>query len=311
MSRSHPPTLLTLVKRTLSRECSLPRGTHVLLAVSGGPDSMAMLHALSMLREPFGLVLSAHGVDHGLRAGAADELELARAFAEKLGVPYSTSRLKLAKAGNLQARAREARYASLRRRAAALGASLIATAHHADDRAETVLLRLLRGSGIAGLGVLPVHAKDLLRPLIRATRADIEAHLYRHRIPFSNDPSNRDPRFLRVRVRSQLMPLLAELSPAIVQHLTRLADEALAYSLSVGDRRVVQDAAGQVVTLNRAQASELGRLLAERKPGARIAIRGRREIQLDQVTGEPRVVEPTRSSRGRSQQGRSRHKMPK
>jgi tRNA(Ile)-lysidine synthase TilS/MesJ len=130
--------------------------------------------------------------------------------------------------GNLQARAREARYAALRAAAAAAGAPLIATAHHADDRAETVLLRLLRGSGARGLAVLPPRNGDLVRPFTKARRKDIEAHLARHGVAFARDPSNDDPRYGRARVRNEVLPLLETLSPGVVAHLNALADELAA-----------------------------------------------------------------------------------
>jgi tRNA(Ile)-lysidine synthase len=100
-----------------------------------------------------------------------------------------------------------------------------ATGHHAEDRAETLLIRILRGTGPAGLGVLPPRAGNRIRPLYRARRADIDAHLRRHRIPFSLDPSNADPRFLRTRVRQEVLPLLESMSPRVVDHLCRLADD--------------------------------------------------------------------------------------
>jgi tRNA(Ile)-lysidine synthase len=194
---------------------------------------MALLDVLARLREPMGFALAAHGVDHGLRPDAARELDVAEALAESHGVDFTRSRLALEPGGNLQARARDARYAALARAATRAGARLVATAHHADDRAETVLLRLLRGAGPGGLAVLPPRAPfpvgaerelELVRPLLRARRADVDAHLARHGIPFALDPSNEDPRFLRARVRHELLPLLAALSPGIVGHLCALAD---------------------------------------------------------------------------------------
>ena len=142
--RSHPPTLQTLARRMLSTELHLPRGARVLVATSGGPDSQALLDVLASLRAPLGLVVLAHGVDHGLRESAASELDLAEELARRLEVPFGRSTLRVTEGANLQARARAARYEALG--AAAQGA-LIATGHHADDRAETVLLRLLRGAG--------------------------------------------------------------------------------------------------------------------------------------------------------------------
>ncbi len=225
MSRSHPPSLLTLALRTAKDASLFAKGDVVLVAVSGGGDSTALLHVLARLRSKIGHELVAHGVDHGLRAEAGAELDLAAGVARSLGVTMTRSRVEVPRGGNLQARAREARLGALREAASRAGAKVIATGHHADDRAETVLLRLLRGAGPRGLAALPPRAGDLVRPLIRARRSDIEAHLARHELPHAEDPSNADPRFLRVRVRSELLPLLASLSPGIVSHLCALADQ--------------------------------------------------------------------------------------
>ena len=225
MPRTHPPTLITLVRAALRDDGLVPRGTIVLAAVSGGPDSMAMLHVLALLRGRLGFGLFAHGVDHSLRAEAAAELDLAEAFARALDVPFGRTRVAVAPGGNLQARARTARWQALLAAAAAAGAGRIATGHHADDRAETVLIRLLRGTGARGLGVLPPCDGIRIRPLYRARRADVDAHIARHHLAYTVDPSNRDPRFLRTRVRHELVPALERLSPRIVEHLCRLADE--------------------------------------------------------------------------------------
>lgn len=236
MSRSHPPSLLRLVERIARDEALFTRGDIVLCACSGGPDSTALLHALSLLRKRVGHEVVAHGVDHGLRPEAAAELVLARGVAEALGVPFTITQLHVAPGGNLQARARAARLEALGIAAVSVGAATIATGHTADDRAETVLMRLLRGSGPRGLAVLPptaplpvalpegVASPALIRPLLRARRADVLAHLERHRLQFAHDPSNADPRFTRVRVRRELVPLLEDLSPRVVDHLCSLAD---------------------------------------------------------------------------------------
>lgn len=230
-SRSHPPSLVRHAERLVRDEGLFGRGDLVLCACSGGPDSTALLHVLALLRGRLGHALVAHGVDHGLRPEAAAELEHARAVAEPLGVPFAVTRVDVAPGANLQARARAARHEALARAAGAAGAVVIATGHTADDRAETLLLRLLRGSGPRGLAVLPPRARglgpgsvDLVRPLLRARRRDVLAHLERHGLPSASDPSNKDPRFTRVRVRRELLPLLEELSPTIVEHLSALAD---------------------------------------------------------------------------------------
>ena len=227
------PSLLTLARRALSGEARVAPNGSVIAAISGGPDSMALLHVLALLGPKLGIAVHAHGVDHGLRPEAALELDVAEAFAKRIGVPFDRTVLRLSRGGNMQARARDARYEALAVAAGVRGARTIATAHHADDRAETVLLRLLRGAGPRGLAVLPARAPldaevELLRPLLRARRTDVLAHLERHAIPFATDPSNDSSRFLRTRVRREVLPLLETLSPGIVSHLVALADQLAA-----------------------------------------------------------------------------------
>jgi tRNA(Ile)-lysidine synthase len=187
---------------------------------------MALLHVLGLLRARHAFGLFAHGVDHGLRAAAAGELDVAEDFARRLEVPFTRSAVRVAPGGNLQARARAGRWEALRAAASRAGVDRIATGHHADDRAETVLMRILRGTGSRGLAALPPVDGDRIRPFCRARRADIDAHVARHALPHAIDPSNRDPRFLRTRVRHEVMPMLERLSPRIVEHLCGLADAA-------------------------------------------------------------------------------------
>ncbi|HVY29413.1 MAG TPA: tRNA lysidine(34) synthetase TilS [Polyangiaceae bacterium] len=271
MARSHPPSLLTIARRTLREECGELRSRTVLAAVSGGGDSQAMLSVLARLAPQLGFSLIAHGVDHGLRPAAARELDLAEALASELRVPFARTQLSLSRGSNLQARAREARYAALRE-AAAPSDALIATAHHADDRAETVLMRLLRGAGPRGLAVLAPRAHDVIRPLLRAEKRDVLLHLQRHCLDFAEDPSNKDAAFLRVRVRNEAMPLLASLSPQIVRHLNALADALSEAGLpELGTLSVPES----VASLNRAQirevlrANRLGRSVTIRVTGGR------------------------------------------
>ena len=252
----------------------------MLCACSGGPDSTAMLHALALLRPRLGHALVAHGVDHGLRVEAAAELALAAQVAEPLGVPFAVTRVDVAPGANLQARARTARYQALAGAAGRAGARLIATGHTADDRAETLLLRLLRGAGPRGLAVLPPRAPfplpevvevaglELVRPLLRARRGDVLAHLERHALAFASDPSNLDSHFSRVRVRRELLPLLEDLSPGVVPHLSALADMLA----------LVPDEAA-LANLGRAQrlAVERARRLGRRS--LRLRLPGGREVE--------------------------------
>ena len=195
------------------------------------------------------------------------------------------ARVSVAAGGNLQARARDARFEALRAMATAEGADSIATAHHADDRAETVLLRLMRGAGPRGLAVLPPRSGDLVRPLIRARRSDVQRHLSRHRLPFALDPSNEDRRFARVRVRLEVLPLLENMSPGIVGHLNALADQL--------DRDeslpLVTDPDGNPVPLGRAQIDAIRRARS-RRTHARIRLSGGWEVAVEAKSGELRLV---------------------
>jgi len=294
VARSHPPTLITTVSRALREECGVSHDSRILLALSGGGDSTALLHVLALLAKKQGFALFAHGVDHGLRAEASAELDGAEALCQALCVPFSRTRLSLTHGGNLQARAREARRAALTAAAAELNAESIATAHHADDRAETVLLRLLRGAGPPGLAVLPPRSGLWIRPQCRARKSDVTLHLSRHGLAFADDPSNRQSRFLRTRVRFELLPLLEQLSPQIVSHLCALAD-ALGEGAQVdADLGTLTDEHGVALLLNRAQRQLVGRARTLGQRAAKVSLAKGRELRLDSVTLEPVLtsVEP-------------------
>ncbi|WP_437974612.1 tRNA lysidine(34) synthetase TilS [Sorangium sp. So ce295] len=318
--RSHPPSLLRLAERLIRDERLLARGDVVLCACSGGPDSTALLHVLSLLRRRIGHEVVAHGVDHGLRAAAAAELAIARDLSEQLGVPYAETLVNVAPGANLQARARAARFAALAAAAAAHGARAIATGHTADDRAETVLLRLLRGAGPRGLAVLPPRAPlpsdvagaacggvepgsaasiELIRPLLQARRADILAHLGRHRVAFAEDPSNRDPRFTRVRVRRELLPLLEGLSPAIVEHLCALSDMLVAERDRPlgGDPDVLDGSEPLSIPLGRAQRFAIERARKLGRP-LRVRVRGGEEIAVGFPEESSVLIEDGSARRG-------------
>ncbi|BDI60321.1 tRNA lysidine(34) synthetase TilS [Qipengyuania nanhaisediminis] len=176
------------------------------LAVSGGPDSLALLLLAAAVIPGQVAVCS---IDHGLREDAAREIALVEAACAALAVPFTALAVSPGR-GNLQAKAREARYAALGEWARREGITTIATAHHADDQAETLLMRLARGSGLAGLaGVrestcVPGSDIGLIRPLLWARKGDLEAAVHAAGLEPARDPSNADPAFDRVRVREHL-----------------------------------------------------------------------------------------------------------
>jgi len=196
------------------------------LAVSGGPDSLAML-LLAQAALP-GRVAAAT-VDHGLRAESAAEAAMVAALCARLGVPHETLAVALA-AGNVQAEARAARYAALGQWMEREGLEALLTAHHADDQAETLLLRLGRGSGVAGLagvrarGVVPGTRLPLLRPLLAWRRAELAEVLAGAGVQAADDPSNRDDRFDRARIRKAIVGADWLDVPALAQSAANLAD---------------------------------------------------------------------------------------
>lgn len=188
----------------------------VALAVSGGPDSLALLVLAAHWRKRRrrGPRLLAVTVDHGLRKEARREAAAVKRLAGSLGVPHRTVRWTGAKPSTgLQAKAREARYRLLADAARRHGAEYLVTAHTLDDQAETVLFRMARGSGIAGLAgmarVTPLGGAWLIRPFLDVPKARLVASLAARKVVFAQDPSNTDPRFTRARWRA-LMPALAE-----------------------------------------------------------------------------------------------------
>ena len=221
--------MLSTVLRTIATRALFERGDRVIVAVSGGPDSMALLHVLWELRDRLGLTLEVAGVDHGLRPAAAEELELVRARAEALGLPFVGLAVDVAshrRGAGLQDAARRARLGALAALATERGARRVALGHQADDQAETVLFRIVRGTGLAGLQGIPYRRDPFVRPLLDLSRTEILRYLRRRSIPFVEDPSNTDLRFARARIRHRHLPALAEENPRVAEALVALAAAA-------------------------------------------------------------------------------------
>jgi len=215
------------VRRAIVTHRLLEPGEGVVVAVSGGADSVVLLHCLLRLRADWSLTLHVAHFDHGLREGSHRDARFVEELATSWDVPVTTDAW-TREGGpkrSLQAEARRARYRFLGEVAAGLGAAKIALAHHRDDQAETVLLHLLRGSGLRGLrGMLPLRDGRLIRPLLQVGREEIERYAKAYRLSFVEDPSNRDLRYLRNRLRWNLMPVLRrEYNPSLPRTLARMA----------------------------------------------------------------------------------------
>ena len=224
--RRHAPVLLRKLDAALAGAGGPLAGEHLLVAVSGGPDSTALLAALAELAPGRRLRLTAAHVDHGLRgAESAREMERVAALAARLGTGFVHRAVTLVSGPGVEARARVARYRALAAMAADAGASRIVTGHTLDDQVETVLLRLLRGAGRRGLGAMRPSRGRLLRPLLTATRADVLRFLADRGFDFAVDRTNADLRLARNRVRRLLVPFLeAEFNPRLAPALASLAE---------------------------------------------------------------------------------------
>jgi tRNA(Ile)-lysidine synthase len=224
--------LLARVARFIERHAMFRAGQTVGVAVSGGADSVCLLHILLELAPRWDLRLRVLHLNHNLRGeeSRADAAFVA-ALADRLGLALAAGEADFsAAAGNLEQAAREARLKFFRERMAAGEVDSVALGHTLSDQAETVLFRFLRGAGSAGLaGIRPVTAGRIVRPLLEVDRAELEGFLRERGIPWREDSSNADPRFARNRIRRQLMPqLIRDWNPALAQTLAQTADWARA-----------------------------------------------------------------------------------
>lgn len=202
----------------------LPNGTAV-VAVSGGLDSVALLDLLAQTRDRHGLDLIVAHVDHGIHPESGLVAERVRSLAASYRLPSQEAQLSLGPSAT-ETLARERRYAWLESVRARIGASFIFTAHHADDQVETVFMRVLAGSGPAGLAGMAPRQGRLVRPLLPFSRAELEEHLTAAHLSTWLDPANADPRHLRSWIRTELLPLIRTRLPEVGTNLARLADQA-------------------------------------------------------------------------------------
>jgi tRNA(Ile)-lysidine synthase len=237
----------------LARCAFPPQGRALACAVSGGPDSLALM----VLAVAAGCDVTAYHVDHGLRVGSADEADVVRRNAQSVGAGFVALRVEVAEGANLEARARAARFSAL--------PPDVATGHTADDQAETVLLNLVRGAGADGLVGMRIGPRH---PILRLRRAETERLVESLRLEVVRDPTNRDRAFRRNRIRNEVLPLLCEISSrdvaAVISRQCELFEDevalldALALAIDATDAK--QLAAAPVALARRSVRSWLRRL---------------------------------------------------
>jgi tRNA(Ile)-lysidine synthase len=262
-------------RRTIARFGLIESGDKILVAFSGGQDSSALLDLLLGLRDETSIEIVLAHFNHKLRASADADADFARTVAARAGLPAIVGsrnvglyarRRKL----NLEEAARTLRYTFLRNAARRAKATKIATGHTLTDQAETMIMRLLRGTGPRGFaGISPRPEGILIRPLLEIRRQEIEAYVRKRGIPYRSDETNLDRRFFRNRIRLDLLPALEALEPAAVRQMGRLAellwdDEELLNTVTATAWRELAAARDGVPALQAGALSGLPRALARR-----------------------------------------------
>lgn len=228
-------TLAEITYQTIQKRKLLPKGSLVVVGVSGGIDSLVLLHVLHHIREKLGVRLHVATLDHGLRGQAGvDDARYVEALARSWGIPVTRGQVSVDRSGEgIESAARIARYNFLASIAQQIGTEYIAVAHHADDQAETVLMRILRGTGLQGIRAMtwtapvPGHPDlTLIRPFLDVPRQQIELYSEFYDLQPREDATNSDTTLLRNRIRHEMLPFLAQVNPQISRTLLHMADTA-------------------------------------------------------------------------------------
>ena len=206
-----------------------PQSGVMLCAVSGGRDSVCLLHYLAAIAPRRGFTVAAGHLNHRMRPEAQRDEDFVRGLCRTLGVAFYTEAAPVYETAarwglGVEETGRRLRYDFLLRTAEEIGAERIATAHHAQDQAETVLLNLLRGTGPEGLGGIPPVRGKIVRPLLQTGRAEIEDYLRRHGLSYVEDSTNEDIHYARNRLRRELWPQLETIQPALTRTISRTAE---------------------------------------------------------------------------------------
>jgi tRNA(Ile)-lysidine synthase len=284
--------VLSRILRTIREHALLARGDRVLVALSGGPDSTALLHGLLALVPRLGIVVQAVCVDHGLRHESADEAGVVAERCRAMGVPCTVVPVDVGVARrphvSVQEAARTVRLAALQETAARLGCNKIALGHTADDQAETVLFRILRGTGLHGLAGIPYQRDRLVRPLLDVRRAELLRYLGKRDITFFSDPSNASRRYARSRIRHDILPMLARENPRVVEALLALSSEARGQSATSW-----RDELPASAHVSRRTAETVQRLVREGRGMRHVAVRnGAIVVRYGQVLWHPKAAAP-------------------
>jgi len=260
--------------RTVKRHSLLQKGDKVLVACSGGPDSVALLHLLYQLRDKYKLQLYLAHVNHGLRGKDSDRDEkFVRRLAGELGIPLFVKRADVKKFAkqkglSLEEAARLVRYEFFESLAKKDRLNKIATGHTLDDQAETVLMRLLRGAGLTGLSGIPIQRGKIIRPMLEISRAEIMDYLKQNKIKFRIDRTNLKSDHLRNKIRNKLLPvLLKEYNPKLTEVLGRTAalfselEEQMEKQVQKESKRILSSSRDGAVQLNLRQFKKLSDIL--------------------------------------------------
>lgn len=226
--------MLEQVQRTVEEFHMTDPGDKIIIGVSGGADSVCLLLVLQELTEELGIQLHVVHVNHLLRREAEEEEAYVRSLCEKMGIPCTVFRKDMEAYAretgcSLEEAGRNYRYACFEQVRAEEQAQKIAVAHHQNDRAETVLFHMIRGTGMRGLGGIPAVRGRIIRPLLQVSRREIEAYLEEKQILYYTDASNASDEYSRNRIRNQVLPLLVNLNEKAVSHITEVSGLAQEY----------------------------------------------------------------------------------
>ena len=221
--------LIIKVIKTIEKHRMIEEGDKIIIAVSGGPDSTCLLDILNKIKDRFNVFLIVAHVHHGIRKKEADiEARFVRLKSFHLNLPFEQAFLSIPEMAkemglSIEQVGRRARYKFFQELITKYQAQKVALGHHADDQIETILMRIIRGSGLRGLRGIPPKRNIFIRPLIESSRSEIESYCQRRKLAYCFDSTNKEPRYFRNKIRQQLIPLLTEeYNPAIGKNLLQL-----------------------------------------------------------------------------------------